>query len=319
MINNRFGRSQNEQGKPGAQPAQKAPAVEVELCALCGKNAHPAFPLLRADTDPKSRYPAIDFTPWISQKLTEKQFEDIAYLLVELTRANPGLGFRSEYWHNEATRLCHLDLRSVIHCDVDRAFDELHTALFIYLLHGALSPYGLLIDDTHVNYLARTMSPYDYSVPGLEAKVKYLNHFIERMRIETKAVTTAWIEYATLDLDEVNEVHRSGPPAASLRATLRDASIGGRQLFFQTLEDEAGHSGWDARPYGIDVEKTVQELVALGLGEFKTVSTPAGEYNIFGIKKNIREDGCALASWVNANRVHLAIALIFAKSSMGRY
>ena len=316
MINHKFGRNQNEQSKPGAHPAKEVPAVEVELRSICGKSAHPEYPLLRAGTDPKSRYPAIDFTTWIANKLTGKQFEDIAYLLVQLTRANPGLGFRSEYWHNEAMRLCNLDLRGVIHCDDDRAFGELHTALFIYLLHGSLSPHGLLIDDFHVNYLARTMCPYEYSVRGLEAKVKYVNHFIERMRIETKAVTTAWIDYATLDLDEVNEALQPGPPAAGLRATLQHASIGARQLFFSTMKDKSGQNHWDARPYGIDIEKAAQELVALGLGEFKKDSTYAGDDQVFGVKENIQEDAHALANWTDATKLHLSIALIFAKSSM---
>jgi hypothetical protein len=95
-------------------------SIETELRPLCGKNSHPQYPLLRVDYSPTSRYPAGDFTPWIVKKLTEGQFKDIAYLLEQLTQANPGLNIGSDWWAKHTLTLCNISLRETIIFDDDK-------------------------------------------------------------------------------------------------------------------------------------------------------------------------------------------------------
>ena len=245
------------------------PSVEVELRSLCGGNSHPEYPLLRIGYSPTSRYPAADFTPWITEGLAERRFQGIAYLFTQLTLANPGLGIGSGYWSNEAIRMCNINLREAIECDDDKAIWDLHAALFPYILHGTLD--GFMLLDSHVDFLARVMSPYAFSVRSLEAKVDAANQFIKKMRRETKEHSTAWNDYPTLCLKNLNlaDTLKSSPPAANLRTILRGADISARQLFFGTLKDGPGQGHWIARPYGIDEEKAATELTNLGLGELR--------------------------------------------------
>jgi hypothetical protein len=56
-------------------------------------------------------------------------------------------------------------------------------------------------------------------------------------------------------------------PAYDLRVKLRDMSIGSRQLFLGTLEKGAGQGGWPARPFGINEDLALTEVVNLGLGD----------------------------------------------------
>jgi hypothetical protein len=103
--------------------------VEVELRELCGNKSHLEHPYLRRSYSPSSRYPAVDFTPWIAQKLSEKRFDEIAFLLVQLTLANPGIGvgttpdFWKNRWSETAIDICNIDLHKFI--------DSLLSAKFI--------------------------------------------------------------------------------------------------------------------------------------------------------------------------------------------
>lgn len=239
--------------------------IEAQLKSLCGKNSHPQYPLLRIDYSPTSRYPAVDFTSWIVQKLRERRFQDIAYLLTQLTLANPGVGATSEYWNHQALKICNLDIRTAIACDDNRAIFDLHAALFPYVLHGTLN--GFMLVDSHTDYLARVMSPYELSVPKIEVKVGAANQFIKKMKKELGEHNTFWSSYPAILLSDMNALLNSKPPVPELRAILRDVSIGARQLFFGTLKNGSGRGHWDARPYGIDEEKAAIELVKRGLGK----------------------------------------------------
>jgi hypothetical protein len=240
--------------------------VEAELRPLCGENSHPQYPLLRSGYSPTSRYPAGDFTPWIAKKLTERHFDDIAYLLDRLTQANPGISTGgSSQWDNYAAQLCNIDLRKNIAFEDEKGYIDLHTALFPYVLHGSLD--GFMIVSNDANYLARAISSYRFTVQDLESKIEAANRFIKEMRRETKEQSTAWTDCPLFKPREVNSILSAETPAANLRAKLREMSIGARQLFFGTLEDGAGQGGWGARPYGINEHLAAIELTDSGLGE----------------------------------------------------
>ena len=345
FLNRLFG-----QDKSGRDKA--ASGINSELRALCREYSHPEHPLLRAGYSPASRYPAVDFTLWIAKKLAERRFNDIAYLLDQLTSANPGLGIGSEYWHNQALELCNLNLCEVIQSDDDKALLDLHAALFPYVLRGSLDGF-MLVD--HVDFLARAMSPYAFSIRHLETKVKTANQFIRKMREETKEDSTAWTDYPFLRVEDLSSLLSSKPPASSLRSRLREVTICARQLFFGTLKDGVGQGHWIARPYGIDEGKAAIELAEEGLGELRDdpalilMSYRKGELlesleghptkqgwnkkyiakymtekapevlarltegkTIFDLQAGVRDEGEALASWISRIKVLLAIALGFA-------
>lgn len=249
--------------------------VEVELRELCGNKAHSEYPYLRIDYSPSSRYPAVDFTPWIAQKLSEKRFDEIAFLLVQLTLANPGMGIGTnpDYWKNRWTEtaidICNIDLHKFIDCEDEIAFLDLHAALFPYVLHGALDGFALV--NLHIDYLVRAMSPYVFNVRDIETRVDAANKFIKKMRRELKDTnSTAWSDYPLFKVDKVTETLRPNPPAYELRNVLRGISIGARQMFFGTLKDGVGQGHWIARPFGIDEDKAGIELVNCELGTFES-------------------------------------------------
>ncbi len=241
--------------------------ITTELSDLCKQYSHPQYPLLRAGYSPASRYLAVDFTPWIISKLTKRGFDEIAYFLTQLTSANTGLGVSSDYWTRQALDLCNFNLSEVIQSNDQQAFLDLHAALFPYILHGTLD--GFMLLDSHVDFLARTMSPYAFSIHHLESKVNATNKFIKQMRKETKKTSTAWTDYPLLNAKDLREFQNLTPPTPGLRAKLREVSIGARQLFFGTLLEGPGNGHWSARPYGIDEEKASLELAKAELGELQ--------------------------------------------------
>jgi hypothetical protein len=325
--------------------------ITAELYALCREYSHPEYPLLRVGYSPSSRYPAVDFTSWIAQKLTEHRFNDIAYLLTQLTSANPGVNVGPEYWNDKALELCNLDLSRFLQSDDPQASLELHAALFLYILHGTFDGFMLI---NHVDFLARVMSPYAFSVPHLETKIKAANQFIRKMRKETQEHSTAWVDYPLLNVEDLDVLLTSPPPASALRAKLREVSIGARQLFFGALKDGAGQGYWIARPYGIDERKVRLELADAGLGElqddpmlvlmtyskgellealegypikkgwnkkyiakYMKESTPeilaklTRGKTVLALQAGIFNEGEVLASWIDKTKVLLAIALGF--------
>ena len=241
-------------------------SIDHELAAMCAGNAHSEYPLLRAGTSPISRYPAADFTPWIAQQLASGSLDKIASLMVELTKVNGGLGPGPEWWQQFALRLAKLDLHKFLIFHDERAYRDLHAAIFPYSLRGAMD--GFIIVDEHVEYLVRAVLPFPFKVPDLEKKASMANAFIEKMRRELKDSTPAWTNtplysYAALDAVLCAEV-----PAHALRSRLAEATVGARQVFFGTLLGGAGQGAWSARPFGINEEAASAELVSLGLGVY---------------------------------------------------
>jgi hypothetical protein len=240
-------------------------SIEAELRPFCGKNSHPQYPLLRVDYSPMSRYPAGDFTPWIAKKLAEGQYKDIADLLERLTQPNSGLNTDSDWWAKYTLTLCNINLRESIIFDDDKGYLDLHSALFPYALHGSLD--GFIIVDDNVDYLARAISPYKFSVRDLETKVDTANQFIKKMRRETRQHSAAWTDCPLFSFRSLESVLGMEAPAHDLRVKLRSMSIGARQLFFGTLENGPGQGGWSARPLGINEDLASTEVANLGLGE----------------------------------------------------
>lgn len=239
--------------------------IDAELRRLCGKNSHPQYPLLRVGYSPASRYPAGDFTPWITRKLEERRPNDIAYLLQELTTANPGLGVGNDWWQKYAQTLYNINLRNSILFEDEKGYADLHAALFIYVLHGSLD--GFILLDRNADYLARAISPYQFNVRDLEAKINAANEFIKRLRRETKRDSTAWTDYPLFNFKNLENVLNMKAPAYDLRMKLRMMSIGARQLFLDTLVRGAGQGGWSARPFGINEDLASVEVANLGLGK----------------------------------------------------
>lgn len=76
FLDRLFGQSRDSVHQNRGTTDGDATGIETELRALCGENSHPEHPLLRMGYAPSSRYPAVDFTPWIAVKLAEQRFQD---------------------------------------------------------------------------------------------------------------------------------------------------------------------------------------------------------------------------------------------------
>lgn len=244
-----------------------ATVIDQELEGLCRDRSNPDYPLLRAGYSPVSRYPAAGFTPWITKKLEAGRYEDIAYLMVALAGPNPGgLGPPPSYWRKFAIQLATLDLRRFVTFQDERGYCDLHSALFPYALRGSLD--GFIIARVEVEFLVRAVSPYPFAVPDLERKVVAANAFIKKMQRETKEVSAAWTDFPLYEHEALLDSIQAEAPAQAVRAKLREAAVGSRQLFFGTLLNGPGQGAWSARPFGINEETASHQLVSLGLGLF---------------------------------------------------
>ena len=117
----------------------------------------------------------------------------------------------------------------------------------------------------HVEYLARVMSPYSFSIPNLQSKVELANTFIRKMRKETKDFSSAWTDVKLIKAEKVDNILRAGPPSAELRSLLRELFVSSRLMFLGTCEAGAGQGAWKVRPFGIDEEESTEKLVRAGL------------------------------------------------------
>ena len=238
--------------------------VSEELKVIAGRNAHPEYPLLRVDYSPTSRYPATDFTQWVSKQIADENQEALAYLLVQLTIASPGIGLGADHWKAMAAKLLAFNIRDSIQSSDYKAYSDLHSALFTYILHGPLD--GFMLVSLHVEYLARIMTPYKFSIPDVSDKVRKANSFIQKMRDETKNFSAAWTGYPLIDSTEIEACLKAEPPSSELRSILRELSIGSRLLFLGTVEQGTGQGSWKVRPFGINECEQSQELVQAQLG-----------------------------------------------------
>jgi len=186
--------------------------------------------------------------------------------MVELTKVDGDLGPSPEWRQQFAYRLAKLDVHKYLEFQDERAYRDLHAALFPYSIRGAMD--GFIIVGEHVDYLVRAVSPFPFKVPDLEKKVSMANSFIEKMRSEMKDLTPAWTNTPLYGYEALDAALCAEAPAQALRSRLAEATVSGRQVFFGTLVDGAGQGAWSARPFGINEETASEELVSLGLGVY---------------------------------------------------
>ena len=256
--------------------------IRDELLALVNGRGHKDFFCLHNLYSPGSRIPAIDFSPWIIEKLEKGDQEALRILLWELVRGNPGLSisvgdeedepnFMKSWWLSDMDKIMDADLSNYIIAD-EKVLNEIRTFMFL----------GLIQEGLHMSKLAFKLSeiliPWKIGFKNFELLIDRANRFIKKMREDENC----WKDLTFYKIDNF-------PNPAREEFSLFNKILSGLPLitrlhFFdvcgytqygkgpvkKTLDDM---TFFPTRQMGIDTNESAQILLKSGLvNEFKDQS-----------------------------------------------
>ncbi len=161
-----------------------------ELQALVNGRGHKDFFCLDDLYSPGSRMPAIDFSPWIIEKINKRDREALRVLLWELVSGNPGVAistggkeeesnFFKREWLSEIDKILDADLSNYIVAS-DEVLNEIRAFMLFACIHNGLT--GFIMTTEFPSMLSLILIPWKIEFKNFEILVDRANSFIRKMR-----------------------------------------------------------------------------------------------------------------------------------------
>jgi hypothetical protein len=171
----------------------------LDLLSYVAGRGHREFPCLSRTENPSSCVPAIDFSPWIRERVRREDVEGLGEYLWRVRRANTGFG--SAQAHHR-----YLDLARVIMAvPADRymakgsedAYLDLRSCLIILAAHETFS--GFIMAGEAAEYLAAVMAPHSFSLVNGDELLHLRNGFV----LEMSGSMDYWAFWSPLPADAI--------------------------------------------------------------------------------------------------------------------
>jgi hypothetical protein len=158
-------------------------STSCDLLSYTAGRGHRDFPCLSRTENPTSGIPAVDFSPWLRERVRREDVEGLAEYLWRVRRANPGLGGSNEQVHRRYFDLA----RAIMSAPVDRyltrgceeAYLDLRVALIIVGAHESFS--GFIMAGESAEFIAAVMAPYGLSLTDGHELLCQRNAFVVEM------------------------------------------------------------------------------------------------------------------------------------------
>lgn len=159
------------------------PSVSGDLVSYAAGRGHREFPCLSRTENPTSCIPALDFSPWLRERVRREDIEALGEYLWRVRRASPGSGE-----NNGQVQQRYLDLAgSIMAAPLDRylargsedAYLDLRTALFMLAAHESFS--GFIMAGESAEFMASVMAPHGFSLVDGQELLHQRNGFVREM------------------------------------------------------------------------------------------------------------------------------------------
>ncbi len=198
-----------------------------DLNSFVKGRGHKEFFCLSPLYSPGSRVPAVDFSPWIKQKIKNNDREPLRILLWELVKANPGSVAGDSFkpsWQQFVDLIMDAQVEKYVEVAIAETLLDLRTALFLISIDGAF------IMTSHAQqYLSYILFPWDVNFLNVEILVKEANKFIREMRKDVdywKSVPL--FKFENLKIPKLT----TNSNIEKLRGILREIPLNSRSHFF---------------------------------------------------------------------------------------
>lgn len=157
--------------------------TSCDLLTYTAGRGHRDFPCLSRTENPSSCIPALDFSPWLRERVRREDVEGLGEYLWRVRRANPGVGGSNEQVHRR-----YIDLaQAIMAAPIDRyltrgseeAYLDLRVALFIVGAHEGFS--GFIMAGEAADFMAAVMAPHGLSLADGHELLHQRNAFVLEM------------------------------------------------------------------------------------------------------------------------------------------
>jgi hypothetical protein len=159
------------------------PSIQSDLLAYTAGRGHRDFPCLSRTENPSSCIPALDYSPWIRERLRREDVEALGEYLWRVRRSNPGIGGSAGQVQDQFLDLA----QGIMAAPLDRylargtedAYLDLRTALIMLAAHESFS--GFIMAGESAEYVASVMAPYGLSLVDGHELLQQRNSFVREM------------------------------------------------------------------------------------------------------------------------------------------
>lgn len=234
---------------------------------------HPDFPCLSRTHSPSSCVPCVDFSPWLRERIRERDAQAVGEYLWRVRQPNPGVGdsvaqFRQHY-RAFAGVLLAAPLTTYLMAD-EAALLDLRTALVMLAVHEGFS--GFIMTGDAADFVAAVMSPHQVSLRHPEPLVERRNAFVAHMAGEM----SYWAGWPALAPEELRPAGAGGDPGLrALLGVLARLPLGTRAHAADALRHFsadarvprtlASLSRYEIRKRGLDVAESTRQIMESGL------------------------------------------------------
>lgn len=245
-----------------------------DLLSFAAGRGHHEFPCLARAHNPSSCVPAMDFSPWLRERVRRHEVDGLGEYLWRVRRANPELGGSGEQVLLRYSEVAHsvmsAPLGHYLQGGTDEAYLDLRVLLVLLAAHETFS--GFIMAGEAADFAAGVMAPHTFRLIHAAALVERRNEFVLTMGREMDY----WACWSPVSADAI---HPPVPPPDSgfqaMLGALATLPLGARAHAVDALRHlnaEPGHprslaslSRYEARRRGLDVAESARLIMETGL------------------------------------------------------
>ncbi len=264
--------------EPRPDPLPQAPGFTEpaarDLVQYAAGHGHPDYPCLSRAHSPSTCVPCRDFAPWLRDRVSAGEVEELGEYLWRVREANPGMGgtpehFRQHYGQLARAVLC-APLSRYLEASSPDAYLDLRVALLILAAHESFS--GYVMTGEAGDYLAAVMLPHAFRLVRTEELVQRRNDFVSDMSRQA----AYWESWPILASDSLRSpTPPDEPSAVGLLALLGTLPPGPRAHAVDAMRQLvaepsvprtlASLSRYETRKRGLEVSESARLILERGL------------------------------------------------------
>lgn len=158
-------------------------SITCDLLTYVAGRGHREYPCLSRTENPSGCVPALDFSPWLRERVRRDDLNGIAEYLRRVRRTDPGLGGNEVEAQARYTALA----QSIMGASLDRylakgteeGYLDLRVALIVLAAHESFS--GFIMAGEAADFMAAVMAPHGFSLVDGAELLHRRNAFVQEM------------------------------------------------------------------------------------------------------------------------------------------
>src|SRR4051812_39603637 len=154
--------------------------ASLDLLSYAAGRGHRDFPCLSRSENPSSCVPALDFSPWLRERVRREDVEGLGEYLWRLRRATPGLGSQAHLRFLDLARaIMAVPLERYLARGSEEGYLDLRVALIVLAAHESFT--GFIMAGEAADFVAALMAPHSFSLLDGHELLLQRNAFVLEM------------------------------------------------------------------------------------------------------------------------------------------